>query len=613
MDQTLLRFLTGCFLHLLLFCGRLEASRELLLVEYPLGDAPLNGTIFVSEEEAAQNERIPLSEFPHVGAEFSPDQIHVSVWSESSVLISWATGEGRVGPVGNAPMPYDPTMVSSMVMYGTSKYGLDTIVYGGNKATRMDVKKSVSARTVYSYEYDILSGAIDGEPSVYQSPILHHVVVDGLIPGQTYYYKVGSLVHGWSDILEMKVPRNQYPISVGVWADTSMTYNTTQLRDALRDYDPDMVLIAGDFCYADKFLGNGTAKKGAYKKEANVFTSYQPYWDSYGRFLQPLFSKIPVLAVSGNHELESLTLRNNLTNLSFNSRFPMPRDVDIVNVAANNAPLYWDQSLFPGQTAFVPPEISNSVVTNNTYFSVDIGPLHVVGLNTYVPYGNGSEMYKWFVKDMTSLDRETTHWIIVMFHAPYYSTFVEHYKEVQLMQKYFEPLFFDYQVDFVFHGHAHGYDRSPPVFNFKPNSCGPVYATVGGGGVDLDIEYVDILRPDKPKTAKFCSNISYWEPAEYQPNYEPEPFLNTETPFCFETQAPWSNFRAQGYAFGMLDIVNATHAEWKINWLQDSGTTAYADRVMFAKNPQNGCNDKVIMGVDPAPNSDATPIPLNAP
>ena len=547
-----------------------------------------------------------------MGAEFSPDQIHTTVWSESSVLVSWATGEGRVGPAGNPPKAYDPSMVPSFVMYGTSKDSLDTIVYGNHTTPRMDVKQSLSAKTVYSYEYDIQSGAIDGQPSVYQSPILHHVVVDGLTPGQTYYYKVGSLSYGWSEILEMRMPKNQYPINVGVWADTGLTYNTTQLRDALLDYDPDMILIAGDFVYADKFLGNGTANKKPYKEAANQFTSYQPYWDSYGRFLQPLFSKIPMLGISGNHELESLTLRNNLTNLSFNSRYPMPRDVDSVSVEANSAPLYWDQSLFPDQTAFLPPEISSSVVTNNTYFSVDIGPLHVVGLNNYVPYGNGSEMYTWFVNDMQSLDRETTQWIIVMFHAPFYSTFVEHYKEIQLMQTYFEPLFLEYEVDFVFHGHAHGYDRSPPVFNFEPNSCGPVYAMLGGGGVGMDIEYVDQLRPDDPEPAKFCTNITYWEPAEYQPNYKPEPYINTNTPFCYQSQAPWSDFRAQGFAFGMLDILNATHAEWKINWVKDSNDMAYADRVIFAKNPQDGCSNKVVMGMDTAPNADAKPIPLQS-
>lgn len=83
-----------------------------------------------------------------MGAEFSPDQIHTTVWSESSVLVSWATGEGRVGPAGNPPKAYDPSMVPSFVMYGTSKDSLDTIVYGNHTTPRMDVKQFLSAKTV---------------------------------------------------------------------------------------------------------------------------------------------------------------------------------------------------------------------------------------------------------------------------------------------------------------------------------------------------------------------------------------------------------------------------------------------------------------------------------
>ena len=373
------------------------------------------------------------------------------------------------------------------------------------------------------------------------------------------------------------------------------------------------LLQPGDVCYADKWLGNGTYKSKAFKKTANYFTSYQPYWDTFARMNQPLMSKIPTLLVGGNHEFESLVLRNNLSHLSFNARYPMPRDKNVVNTDPNNIQQYWDQTPLPGYTQWYPTDVSNKAVTNNTYFSTDMGPVHLVALSTYAPPGENAEMYKWFVNDMESLDRSKTKWIIVMFHAPFYSTLVEHYKEVLEFQQYFEPLFLKYKVDFVFNGHAHGYDRSTPVYNFKPNSCGPVYVTIGSGGTDLDSEYVDQLGADNPKPAAFCSDISQWDPAQYQANYQAGPYLTDNAlPFCYASQAPWSDFRDLTYGFGILKVLNETHAEWKFNRNQDA-PDVFVDNVILAKQSGSDCNDKVLEGVNPAVHAGASGIPEQAP
>jgi acid phosphatase type 7 len=556
---------------------------------------------------------VSLSSYPHIGEEFSPDQIHLTAWTENSVLISWATGEGRVGPAGSSPKAYDPSSIVSMVEYGESKDALDTIVIGGRVVTAKNANSfdtikfsSVHSKVVYSYEYDIKSGAIDDQPSVYQSPIIHHTLVDQLTPGKKYYYRVGNFVNGWSTVMEFQMPRNEYPITLGVWADTGFSQNTTYLLDDMLRRQFDVVLGCGDYPYADNFLGNGTRKTKDYFSSANYFTSYQPIWDSYGRFLQPLASKVPFLMVSGNHEFESLVSRGNLSHLGFNKRYPMPQYRDRVNTAANDAQLYWDQTLLPGQTSFYSPETSNMAVTNNTYYSIDIGPVHIVGLNTYVPYDESSDMYQWFVKDMESVISRKPQWIIVQFHSSVYGTYIDHYKEVARFQSYFEPLFLKYKVDFVLNGHMHGYDRSPPVYNYQPNSCGPVYVTVGCGGIRPDIEFVDELRPDNPVPASYCTNISDWVPAPYQPYYNATPYIDPNVPFCYKSQAPFSDFRVQGYGYGMLEIKNSTHAAWKLRRIGDD-EGFFIDDVMLVKH-QGDCNNKVVMGKENAPNSNAEPI-----
>lgn len=63
MDQSQQRFLIGC---LFLLCGRLGAaryalSRDLLLIEYPVGDAPLNRTYVIQKYKARVDKRVTMT------------------------------------------------------------------------------------------------------------------------------------------------------------------------------------------------------------------------------------------------------------------------------------------------------------------------------------------------------------------------------------------------------------------------------------------------------------------------------------------------------------------------------------------------------------------------
>ena len=48
----------------------------------------------------------------------------------------------------------------------------------------------------------------------------------------------------------------------------------------------------------------------------------------------------------------------------------------------------------------------------------------------------------------------------------------------------YEPLFNQYGVDLVIHGHVHSYERTNPVFQYKADAtgCAPTYVTIGDGG-----------------------------------------------------------------------------------------------------------------------------------
>jgi hypothetical protein len=62
--------------------------------------------------------------------------------------------------------------------------------------------------------------------------------------------------------------------------------------------------------------------------------------------------------------------------------------------------------------------------------------------------------------------------VLVAVHAPFYHTYLGHYKEVECMRQAYEPLLVRHQVDLVLSGHVHAYERTKPVVNYQ----------VGGNG-----------------------------------------------------------------------------------------------------------------------------------
>lgn len=372
------------------------------------------------------------------------------------------------------------------------------------------------------------------------------------------------------------------------------------------------ILQIGDLSYADDFQPNGTCLVGNWEVPgASYFLSYQPKWDTWGRLAEDLIAYYPHITIGGNHELESMAARDNVTNLSYNARYPNPQDPEVINSAPNYAPLYWDQSLLPGEGKFVSNDISDKVKTNNTWYSVDVGPAHIVMMNNYVPYSNSSVMYKWFEEDMKNVNRTRTPWVIVGFHAPWYATYVNHYKENSNMQLYFEPLFLKYDVDIVTNGHVHAYDRSPPVFSYEPNTCGPIYVTVGDGG---NVEGLYRQFVDEAPIPAYCANQSLWSPAAYQPTYSGDGYIDPDVPFCYQSQAPFSDYRDPSFGHGVLTLLNDTAARWQWNKNVDP-EDQFNDDIIIVKNPTDECTSKVVMGTEPAANADAKPYvaPTEAP
>ena len=74
--------------------------------------------------------------------------------------------------------------------------------------------------------------------------------------------------------------------------------------------------------------------------------------------------------------------------------------------------------------------------------------------------------------------RSVTPFVAVSSHCPFYSSNTHHHLEWQTlaMQGTFEPLFMEHEVDIVFAGHVHAYQRSHPVYKDQVTEGAPVNA-----------------------------------------------------------------------------------------------------------------------------------------
>ncbi|MCP4709739.1 MAG: hypothetical protein GY869_14040 [Planctomycetes bacterium] len=130
-----------------------------------------------------------------------------------------------------------------------------------------------------------------------------------------------------------------------------------------------------------------------------------------------------------------------------------------------------------------------STVLTDAYYAVEYGNALFITINTDVSnphfYEIGSPMYNWLEQQLNS---STKFWKFVYFDKPLYMSGYKrsavgggHTDERGILS----PLFERYNVDIIFGGDAHLYERSLPINEFYPSSRGVVYIVTGGGGANL--------------------------------------------------------------------------------------------------------------------------------
>ncbi|UCF30124.1 MAG: metallophosphoesterase [bacterium] len=111
---------------------------------------------------------------------------------------------------------------------------------------------------------------------------------------------------------------------------------------------------------------------------------------------------------------------------------------------------------------------------NERWYTVALPPMKFIVLDTESSLAVGSTQYQWLRSQLETADAGDA--LAAVFHYPPYSTGY-HAEDEKGLRKSIVPLFEAYDVDVVFTGHDHDYERS--LVN------GVVYVVTGGGGGPL--------------------------------------------------------------------------------------------------------------------------------
>lgn len=301
----------------------------------------------------------------------------------------------------------------------------------------------------------------------YAPSTIHEVTLVGLEKNTPYYYRVisGNMVSPMQ-IFHTKKPEDS-PFKFVVYGD-NQTFSKTHenLVKLIASENVDFIARVGD-----------VVTMGSHLSE----------WIDEGFYpLRHITGKIPVYSAIGNHEYGG----------------------------------YWDLKRVPPFEERVHHPI-DSPGSTEYWFSFDYGNAHFIFLDPNKNEGpNGeripptSQQYQWFKNDLEDA-KNRAEWIFVFFHQPPYSECWSggYYNGEPHLREEIVPLIEANNVDIVFSGHTHDYERGlshPPYDPKTGRGNNAVYIITGGGGGNLDNhkydewEQIDIpnhpARPNSDET-----------------------------------------------------------------------------------------------------------------
>ncbi|XP_031500928.1 probable inactive purple acid phosphatase 1 [Nymphaea colorata] len=303
---------------------------------------------------------------------------------------------------------------------------------------------------------------------------IHSAVMTGLEPLHSYSYRYGSNSAGWSTETEFHTPpaggsnhdlvfiafgdmgRAPLDLSVEHYMQAGSLSVVATIADEIASGRVDSVFHIGDISYATGFL---------------------VVWDYFLQLITPIASHVPYMTAIGNHEKDYV---------NSNSVYITPDSGGECGVAY--------------ETYFQMPMTKK----DEPWYSIEQAGVHFTVISTEHSWIQGSDQYKWIKKDLASVNRTRTPWLILTGHRPMYSSAAPAVipSVDYLFTAAVETLLMQYQVDLVLFGHVHSYERTCALYEDvcvampskdsngvdtydQSNYTAPVHAIIGMAGFTL--------------------------------------------------------------------------------------------------------------------------------
>ena len=251
------------------------------------------------------------------------------------------------------------------------------------------------------------------------------------------------------------------------------------MLDAHNRIPYDMVIHLGDISYA-----NG---------------GYDEYiWDVWADMVEPLAAVLPYMVTPGNHEI-LLADSGGEVGIPYTKRFSMPMERD------GSGSEYW--------------------------YSWNYGQVHFVSVSS--EHAQNISQQQWVETDLMTASerRHVTPWIVMFGHQSIYTSNQRHGNQ-SVLREWLDPLLLLYDVDILFWGHDHVYERTYPISNSTVyqtdyvDAKAPVHVTCGASGWDLH----NCWQPDVMFSAYHNGNTwGYCALHVISPTTSEIQFVNSET------------------------------------------------------------------------------------
>ena len=358
---------------------------------------------------------------------------------------------------GHLALTGDSTQMRISWTTGTSS---EPVVYYGPNASSLTLSKSGTSNT---YTRSDLCGPPANDSTFFLDPgFLHEVLLTDLQPKSTYFYKFGS----------DRVFSEAKSFTTGIVSGDPTPFKFIMYGDMGLSLDPGATTTAK--------LALCEIKNGAafvmHQGDLSYALGFALKWEIWMSYIEPYATLAPYMVSIGNHEYD---------HESGGAKDPSHAPAEGFHPDWGN---YGDDSAgecgIPAFYRFHMPDTGNSL----WWYSYEYGLAHFTVFSTEHNFTAGAPMYQWLERDLQTVDRQKTPWLIAVGHRPMYSSekYPSDYKVTLGIQNALEDLFYQYRVNLAVWGHYHAYERTCAVFKQKCNSHGTVHIVVGSAGHTLD-------------------------------------------------------------------------------------------------------------------------------